>query len=544
MGVRVGRIVPLALVTGTLFVLPATPSLQEPAQTLTVRTDSLATLRAWDGQVDRMLRTDELRVSWVRDDTLVAGRTHERLRQYHDGVPVFGGEVVRQLDRGVSVSLFGTLYQGITVSATPTLSAEDARAAVAAVAQATVGPARQPELMVLPLVGGRYALAYRLQVATAGDVRVYFVDAHDGRLLMDYSNLQTAGEVGRAIGVLGDSKKISVDASGGTFVASDELRPPVIVTYDMKGDITRTIDFLNGVVGLGLGDVASDSDNSWTDGANVDAHVYAGFTYDYYFKRFGRVGLDNNNIPMRSLVHPVRRQDLLIVPDEIIGPFFLNAFYAGDGVMVYGEGLPSPFVLSTLQRVNFFSGALDVVAHELTHGVTDFSSRLVYQGESGALNESFSDIMATGVEFLFQPSGAGLMRADYLIGEDVITPGGIRSLADPRAFGDPDHYSLRYTGTEDNGGVHINSGIPNHAFYLAVEGGTNRTSGLAVQGVGGANREQIEKAFYRAFALMLPPGATFSLARSATIQAARDLYGGGSAVERALTEAWTAVGVN
>ena len=544
MRVRVGRIVPLALVTGTLFVLPATPSLQEPAQTLTVRTDSLATLRAWDGQVDRMLRTDELRVSWVRDDTLVAGRTHERLRQYHDGVPVFGGEVVRQLDRGVSVSLFGTLYQGITVSATPTLSAEDGRAAVAAVAQATVGPARQPELMVLPLVGGRYALAYRLQVATAGDVRVYFVDAHDGRLLMDYSNLQTAGEVGRAIGVLGDSKKISVDASGGTFVASDELRPPVIVTYDMKGDFTRTIDFLNGVVGLGLGDVASDSDNSWTDGANVDAHVYAGFTYDYYFKRFGRVGLDNNNIPMRSLVHPVRRQDLLIVPDEIIGPFFLNAFYAGDGVMVYGEGLPSPFVLSTLQRVNFFSGALDVVAHELTHGVTDFSSRLVYQGESGALNESFSDIMATGVEFLFQPSGAGLMRADYLIGEDVITPGGIRSLADPRAFGDPDHYSLRYTGTEDNGGVHINSGIPNHAFYLAVEGGTNRTSGLAVQGVGGANREQIEKAFYRAFALMLPPGATFSLARSATIQAARDLYGGGSAVERALTEAWTAVGVN
>jgi thermolysin len=362
-------------------------------------------------------------------------------------------------------------------------------------------------------------------------------------LLRDYSNLQAA-EVGRATGVLGDNKKISVDTLGGTFVASDDLRPPVIVTYDMQGNIDRTIDFLNGVVGLGAGDIASDADNQWTDGANVDAHVYAGFTYDYFYKRFGRVGLDNQNIPIRSLVHPVRRQDLLISPNEIIGLFFLNAFYAGDGVMVYGEGLPAQFVLTTGQRVNFFSGALDVVAHELTHGVTDFSSGLIYQNESGALNEAFSDVMAVGVEFLFQPPGAGLLRADYLIGEDVITPGGIRSLSNPAVFGDPDHYSLRYTGTEDNGGVHINAAIPNQAFYLAIEGGANRTSGLNVQGVGGGNREQIERVFYRAFTLMLPADATFSTARAATIQSARDLYGSGSAAEQALIQAWTAVGVS
>ena len=98
-------------------------------------------------------------------------------------------------------------------------------------------------------------------------------------------------------------------------------------------------------------------------------------------------------------------------------------------------------------------------------------------------------------------------------------------MANPGAFGDPDHYSRRYLGTRDNGGVHTNSGIPNHAFYLAIEGGTNRTSGLSVTGVGGANREQIEKVFYRAFAFMLPANATFSTARAATIQAARDLYG-------------------
>ena len=115
--------------------------------------------------------------------------------------------------------------------------------------------------------------------------------------------------------------------------------------------------------------------------------------------------------------------------------------------------------------------------------------------------------------------------------------------ADPRAFGDPDHYAIRYTGPEDNGGVNTNSGIPNHAFYLAIEGGTNRTSGLAVQGVGAGNRDQIEKVFYRAFVHLLPSNATFRVARAATIQSARDLYGVGSPAERAVTEAWTAVGV-
>jgi len=126
----------------------------------------------------------------------------------------------------------------------------------------------------------------------------------------------------------------------------------------------------------------------------------------------------------------------------------------------------------------------------------------------------------------------------------VVTPGGIRSMENPNVFGDPDHYSRRFLGTADNGGVHINSGIANQAFYLAIEGGTNRTSGLAVQGVGAGNRDQIEKVFYRAFTQLMPANSTFAVARAATIQAARDLYGAGSNPERAVTAAWTAVGVN
>src|SRR5690606_7387274 len=121
---------------------------------------------------------------------------------------------------------------------------------------------------------------------------------------------------------------------------------------------------------------------------------------------------------------------------------------------------------------------------------------------------------------------------------------GIRSMANPHGHGHPDHYSVRFTGTSDNGGVHINSSIPNHVFYLAIEGGTNRVSGMPVQGVGSANRLQIETIFYRAVTQLLPANADFALARTATIQAARDLYGAGSPAERAMIEAWTAVGVN
>jgi thermolysin len=156
-------------------------------------------------------------------------------------------------------------------------------------------------------------------------------------------------------------------------------------------------------------------------------------------------------------------------------------------------------------------------------------------------------MMGTSAEFFYRSAGTGTLVADYLIGADVIrgpSLNGIRSMANPSLFGDPDHYSRRFLGASDAGGVHTNAGISNNAFYLAIEGGTNRTSGLSVQGVGGENREQIERVFYRAFAFLLPSGATFSLARATTIQAARDLYGIGSGAERAVTQAWTAVGVN
>jgi thermolysin len=152
-------------------------------------------------------------------------------------------------------------------------------------------------------------------------------------------------------------------------------------------------------------------------------------------------------------------------------------------------------------------------------------------------------MMGTSAEFFFQPAGNGPLKADYLLGEDITSPGAVRSMQDPAAFGNPDHYSKLYRGPNDSGGAHLNATIPGHAYYLAIEGGRNRTSGLSVQGVGAANREQIEKVMYRAFTLMMPSAANFSVARAVTIQSARDLYGAGSAAETAVSQAWTAVGV-
>jgi Zn-dependent metalloprotease len=541
----------LACVVGAAAVawapVPAAQTPREARGVAVFAAGSLQDLRQWDPLAESMLRRGELRVRQVREDTQLAGRRTERADQYYRGVRVFGGDISRQMDsQGVVLSMFGHLYTGIDISPDPAITADAVKAAVAELAALEQAPDNQPELVVLPIDdGATFRLAWRMRAVTDRvDIVQYFLDAQSGTVLRQYSDRQTQSAVGRAVGVLGDSKKISVSGASGSFTARDLLRPPLVETDDMKGDPLRTLNYLDGRIVLGAGDVAADSDNNWTDGAVNDAHVYAGYTYDYLFKRFGRRGLDNNNIRIRSLVNPVRRtaQDVALY-FNLFPDFFVNAFYAGGGVMVYGVGLPPGFTIGG-QSWNHLAGALDIVAHELTHGVTDFSSGLIYRNESGALNEAFSDIIGTSVEFFFQPAGSGDLRADYLCGEDVVKTGGLRSMENPQVHGDPDHYSRRFLGLGDNGGVHINSGIANHAFYLAIEGGTNRTSGLAVQGVGSANREQMEKVFYRAFTQMLPSNATFALARAATIQAARDLYGAGSNPERAVTQAWTAVGVN
>jgi thermolysin len=503
---------------------------------------SAAALQNWSGIVDRMQRSDQLRVDRAEDDPLVAGRRHEHLVQYYGGVPVFGATISRQLSGTQVLSLFGSIYPDVSVpTTTARLTPLDAQDAITKLSGADPLTVKLPELTILPKEGGGYALTYTAQAKTATGPVVYFIDAATGDKVWEYSNRKRQSVVRAGKGVLNDSKKLSMKSQGSNAVADDLLRPPILRTYDMHGNLTRTKDYLAGLFLLSPSDLATATTDPWTDAAAVDAHAYAGWTYDYYFKRFGRKGLDNRDTPVISLVHPANRDTVFTASDDDLD-LYLNAFWDGDE-MVYGDGLP-PTAVVGIQHVNYFAGALDIVAHELTHGVTQYTSNLIYANESGALDEAFSDMMGTSVEFFYQ---AVRGHANYLIAEDIISPLGPpfnRSLADPRSFGDRDYYPSRYLGTDDNGGVHTNSTIASNAFYLAIEGGTNRSSGLAVTGVGASNREQIEKVFYRAFTQLLPANATFAVARQATIQSARDLYGAGSAVERAVTQAWTAVGVN
>jgi len=534
----------LALLTAIVALSGARPSAQPPsplAQSMDVASTPRS-LAGWDARVHAMLTDGQLNISRIQRDSMLAGRVHERLNQTYKGLPVFGGQLVRQLDGRTLVSVFGRFFPNISVSTQPAITA-GAAAQDAVTAQGPDAVASgTPVLGILPTRGGGgYVLTYRIQVRSPTDIQLYYVNATTGAVVQHASQVvhDTASpSVGIGTGVLGDQEKMSVDQSGSTYQAVDLLRPAPEYTLTFNGSVSRFNDFFT-TGQASLSDVATSSSNTWTDGAVVDAHAYQGFVYDYYYKVMGRQGLDDANHQVISIVHPLARADLARFSPDIIANYVNNAEYLGSGYVMYGDGDGTHFT--------YLSGALDVVGHELTHGVTDYTSQLVEQDESGALAEAFSDIMGTAIEFYFRPEGTGPGKADWVIGEGVTLspPGYIRSLADPEANGYPDHYSLlRDIGTNvDNGGVHENSTIVSHAFYLAVHGGTDRVSGITVQGVGDANIQEIAKIFYRAFTFMLGPDSQFIDARNATLQAATDLYGAGSSQYTQVQQAWNAVGV-
>jgi len=542
--VRVSRTIALCTLAAAVLVV-ATSAQQPPAAMArpvgVVGMDQ--TLATWEDRVATMLRDGQLDLARVQNDTLITGRTHERLSQRHEGLPVVGGELVRQMDGGRVVSVFGQIFEPVSV---PSLDATVSPADAATIAERDLGDgavAGQAELGILPGANGAdgAVLVYRIRVRGVWDIRDYTVNATTGRIEDRRSRIrwQDAPEVGSGTGVLQDRKKVSANRAASGYQAIDLLRPAATYTLDFRGSVGRFNAFLQSGV-VFLSDVATSTTNTWTDGAVVDAHVYEGWAYDYYYKRFGRRGIDDRNLALISVVHPLARANAGSYPPDTIGQWINNAAYLGDGFLLFGDGDGRTF--------DYLAGGFDVVAHEITHGVTEFTSGLVYQDEPGALNEAFSDIMAIAAEFYTLRAGQGPQRGpNFLIGEDVtrIAPGFIRSAQNPIEGGTPDHYSLRrYIGTPtDNGGVHVNATIATHAFYLATAGGRNRVSGLTVAGVGLANMERMERIFYRAFAFLMGPAARFSDARAATLQAATDLYGAASNERAQVQQAWTAVGV-
>jgi bacillolysin len=486
----------------------------------------------WDARIRSLEGAGTLQTVGVHEDTVAPGWQHERLQQYFRGLRVFGAQLIRHSGPGSIVTVNGRFRDQLDVDTTAAIGPLQAFLAAEASVGAGGRGVGEAERIVYPADDGP-VLAYMLHVRTGADLLLCFVDAHSGSVIDSWSDLRTQAMLGHGVGTWGDDKKLAVTAQGGAYVARDGLRPAAALTVDAAGNY----DAWNYYQMNPSTSTARDADNDWRDGMVVDAHGYTGWVYDYYFKRFGRRGLDGANRTVISYVHfwPRSRGD---------HPLLNNAFWdTKDGSVNYGDGDGTEY--------EAFSSALDLVAHELTHGVTAYTSGLAYRGESGALDEAFSDIMAIGAEFFYEPAGFGRQRADWGVGEEVFVrnftaPGKwfvIRYPPKPEVAGDPDHYSRRFRGPRDNGGVHTNSLIASHAYYLFVEGGTNRTSGISVSGIGLSNIERAEKIFYRAFTSYLVPRSGFPDARLATLECARDLYGVGSREAQQLALAWDAVGV-
>ena len=255
------------------------------------------------------------------------------------------------------------------------------------------------------------------------------------------------------------------------------------------------------------------------DVAVNEAYDGSGATYDLYFEVFGRNSIDGNGMRLDSTVHYSRNYD--------------NAFWNGSQ-MVYGDGDGEIF-----QR---FTKSIDVIGHELTHGVTQFTANLEYQDQPGALNESISDVFGYLVKQRVLNQTAE--QADWLIGEGLFTANvkgvALRSMKAPgTAYDDPvlgkdpqpAHMDNLYTGTRDNGGVHINSGIPNRAFYLAATE------------IGGYAWEKAGKIWYTALTTRLKPDSDFADAANITIEIAGQLYGEDSPEHNAVRNGWQTVGV-
>jgi Zn-dependent metalloprotease len=311
--------------------------------------------------------------------------------------------------------------------------------------------------------------------------------------------------------------------SGDVIIATDQQNGTYVL-YDSSRGGLYTTDMLNRPVGIGTGALITDADNNWGNNttsdrasAAVDAHFGAGVTWDYYLLVHGRSGIDNDGLGALSRVHYRRG--------------YKNAFWSDScKCMTYGDGDGANF--SALV-------SLDIAGHEMTHGVTSATADLIYDNQSGGLNEAISDIFGTMVEFFAAAHGAA-KAPNYWIGEDVFTPGtagdALRYMDNPTQDGKSIDSLADYADFLD---VHRTSGIANNAFFLLAEGGTHRIGGV-VTGIGRGAAEQI---FYRALTVYMIPSETFSQARAHTTQAAVDLFGPGSQQVLSVGQAWSAVGV-
>ena len=460
---------------------------------------------------------EELQVSSVSIDDLQMA--HTKVRQTINDIPVWEGEAIVHLTNSEKLSaITDELKDFVSVNTQPNMSAEDAIGIARKFYKGSKFLTEEPTADMWIYRGeDRDHLVYRVQMrredGTKGTAMpVIFVDAQTGEKVYQYDNLQTASGTSLYSGTV----TINTYQNGSTYYMEDISRK--IGTFDSRNTTNSIYRFTD----------TDDIWNSTTQKAGVDAHYGAAKTMDYYNAAHNRNGIDGSGGP--AYYTSADGATGLISSKIHYSTNYNNAFWNGQ-FMTYGDGDGTQFTPLV---------TLDICGHEMTHGVTERTANLTYANESGALNESMSDVFGAMVERYAEGQSANTWK----IGEDAYTPGtsgdALRYMDDTHRGGDPDHYSERYTGTADNGGVHTNSGIANSVFYLIAAGGTNHVSNIAVTGIGADNAAKI---WYRALTVYMTSGTTFAGARTATLNAATDLFGSSSSQYASVSTGWCAVGV-
>lgn len=451
------------------------------------------------------------------------GTRHIRLHRYVGGLPVLGGDLIVHLDRaGAWRGVSQTLRGAPRIATTPTLSAAQAAKAALAASSALDTSADGVQL-ALDTVGNAPArLAYEVVVSgiypdgTPSELHVV-VDAHNGQTIRSWDENMPGTGHGLHVG----------DVTIGTTA--------IPTGYELR-DVPRgnhyTIDLQNRQSEKPGTQPISSSTDEFGDGTlsnratvGVDAHFGAAATWDYYKNVHGRSGPRNDGVSPYSRVH--------------YGRNYVNAFWSDSCFcMTYGDG--------DLSKGWYPLTSLDVAGHEMTHGLTSNTADLTYSGESGGLNEATSDIFGTLVEF---HAAVTVDNPDYLIGEKLRTSGvPLRYMDKPSKDGKS--VDCWYSGV-GNLDVHYSSGVGNHFFFLLAVGSGARTvngvaydsptcNGSSVTGIGNAKAGAI---WYRALTVYMTSSTTYHGARTASLSAAADLYGSGSAEYATVAGAWAAVNV-
>jgi Zn-dependent metalloprotease len=342
------------------------------------------------------------------------------------------------------------------------------------------------------------------------DRKMVYVDAQTGEILFDLPLIHFSDEIGTAHTVYSGVQQINTATSGAQFILHDNTRGNGIKTYDLHKSTN-----------YGSATNFFDDDNIWNnvnaqlDQYATDAHFATMSTYDYYWNIHNRNSINGNGFNLLSYVH--------------YSTNYVNAFWDGQR-MTYGDGNASQGVTPLT--------TIDICGHEVTHGLTAYTADLVYAYEPGALNEAFSDIFGTAIEFYATPE-----NANWLMGDQIgIT---IRSMSNPKAYQCPNTYHGQYWvfGSQDNGGVHTNSGVLNYWFYLLCEGGSGTNdngNAYQVQAIGMDKAEQIA---FKTLTEYLSPNSQYIDAYNYAIIAAGELFGGCTPEIQAVGDAFYAVGV-